>query len=249
MSDESKSAAAVPLRDPLTDVIIKLRMLAEGCRSGHPERSEENRKIDEARASGIALACDAIEHHLRVAAPAPRRREGQWQPIETAPQEAKQILVYLKGTAGLGIYRAYWNAAIGEWLASSYDHCDMFPPGSTLTHWMPLPDPPQGEPPLLRRGGRQEEEEQKHEEVSRVDQSTCAPTTGTTAEIATSDVPSLLRRTIRLAKEATNGWAVYAKRKAEHDNIAHLHREIAAIERDATTKGDATGHAVDADAQ
>lgn len=48
-------------------------------------------------------------------------------------------------------------------------------------------------------------------------------------------------RAIRLAKEATNGWAVYAKRKAEHDNIAHLHREIAAVERDATTKGDAAG--------
>lgn len=56
-------------------------------------------------------------------------------------------------------------------------------------------------------------------------------------------------RALRLAKEATNGWACYAKRQAEHDNIAHLHREIAALERYATTKGDATGHAVDADAQ
>lgn len=59
----------------------------------------------------------------------------------------------------------------------------------------------------------------------------------------------LLRRAIRLAKEATNGWACYAKRKAEYENIAHLHREIAALERDATTEGDATSHVVDADAQ
>jgi hypothetical protein len=45
----------------------------------------------------------------------------------------------------------------------------------------------------------------------------------------------LLIRALRLAKEATNGWACYAKRKVEHDNIAHLHHEIAELERDATT--------------
>ena len=33
---------------------------------------------------------------------------------------------------------------------------------------------------------------------------------------------------LRLAKEATNGWACYAKRKIEHEEIARLHREIAA---------------------
>lgn len=35
---------------------------------------------------------------------------------------------------------------------------------------------------------------------------------------------------LRLAKEATNGWACYAKRQAEHDEIARLHREIARLE-------------------
>lgn len=34
---------------------------------------------------------------------------------------------------------------------------------------------------------------------------------------------------LRLAKEATNGWACYAKRKIEHDEIARLHREIDAL--------------------
>ena len=43
--------------------------------------------------------------------------------------------------------------------------------------------------------------------------------------------PTLLRRLLQLAKEATNGWACYAKLPAEHDNIASLHREIAAFER------------------
>lgn len=36
-------------------------------------------------------------------------------------------------------------------------------------------------------------------------------------------------RLMKLAKEATNGWACYAKRKIEHDDIARLHREIDAI--------------------
>ena len=44
--------------------------------------------------------------------------------------------------------------------------------------------------------------------------------------------PDHARRALRLAKEATNGWGCYAKRKAEHENIAHLHREIAALERE-----------------
>lgn len=35
---------------------------------------------------------------------------------------------------------------------------------------------------------------------------------------------------VRLAKEATNGWACYAKRQIEHDEIARLHREIANLE-------------------
>lgn len=33
----------------------------------------------------------------------------------------------------------------------------------------------------------------------------------------------------RLAKQATNGWACYAKTKREHDDIARLHGEIDAI--------------------
>ncbi len=35
-----------------------------------------------------------------------------------------------------------------------------------------------------------------------------------------------LETALRLAKHATNGWACYAKRKVEHDEIARLHREI-----------------------
>ncbi len=43
-------------------------------------------------------------------------------------------------------------------------------------------------------------------------------------------MPDELRAALRIAKEATNGWACYAKWKAEHADIARLHREIAALE-------------------
>ncbi len=39
-----------------------------------------------------------------------------------------------------------------------------------------------------------------------------------------------LDRALSLARQATNGWAVYAKRACEHDDIARLHRELDAIE-------------------
>jgi hypothetical protein len=35
---------------------------------------------------------------------------------------------------------------------------------------------------------------------------------------------------VRLAKEATNGWACYAKRKIEHAEIARLHQAIDALD-------------------
>lgn len=35
---------------------------------------------------------------------------------------------------------------------------------------------------------------------------------------------------VRLAKEATNGWACVAKGKIEHDEISRLHRAIGEIE-------------------
>ena len=61
---------------------------------------------------------------------------------------------------------------------------------------------------------------------------------------------TLIARAILLAKEATNGWACYAKRKAEHENIAHLHREIAELEREMPHKErDATSHVVSAHRQ
>lgn len=50
--------------------------------------------------------------------------------------------------------------------------------------------------------------------------------------IPAQDVRTLLERALRIAKEATNGWACYAKRKREHDDIGRLHRLIVECERD-----------------
>jgi hypothetical protein len=49
------------------------------------------------------------------------------------------------------------------------------------------------------------------------------------AEAETARLRAALADVLCLAKEATNGWACYAKRKIEHDEIARLHREIAAL--------------------
>jgi len=54
---------------------------------------------------------------------------------------------------------------------------------------------------------------------------------------------------VRLAKEATNGWACYATRKIEHDEIARLHRAIDALERGTHESTDQTGTPGDSSAR
>lgn len=49
------------------------------------------------------------------------------------------------------------------------------------------------------------------------------------AEAAAQQERARLAEALRLATEATNGWACYAKRKIEHNDIARLHREISAV--------------------
>ena len=58
-----------------------------------------------------------------------------WQPIETAPTDGKESLVY---TTGAGIVVMYWDDYKGEWTTGLDDGGGLEP-----THWMPLPPPPQ----------------------------------------------------------------------------------------------------------
>lgn len=44
----------------------------------------------------------------------------------------------------------------------------------------------------------------------------------------------LLKQALKLASEATNGWACHAKRRSEHDEIARLHQEIRLLQIEST---------------
>jgi hypothetical protein len=46
---------------------------------------------------------------------------------------------------------------------------------------------------------------------------------------AHAERPDVIAAAVRLAMEATNGWACYAKRKIELDEIGRLHRELKAL--------------------
>ena len=50
------------------------------------------------------------------------------------------------------------------------------------------------------------------------------------AEAREAALREALTTTKRLAREATNGWACYAKRKIEHDDISRIHRALDHIE-------------------
>lgn len=64
-----------------------------------------------------------------------------WQPIETAPKDGDtEVLIY----GALGTIKVAWYSG-GEW-KWEYDNDMTY--GSTVyrpTHWMPLPEPPDGE--------------------------------------------------------------------------------------------------------
>jgi len=69
----------------------------------------------------------------------------QWQPIETAPKDGTEVLVWCEhhGTAYLAIFENHFPNQ--GWFCA-----DAYPDGWTElcvdpTHWMPLPEPPGGE--------------------------------------------------------------------------------------------------------
>jgi len=71
-----------------------------------------------------------------------------WQPIETAPKDGTEILVYRKDAGVLVIQFVAPYDMVGthdtepDWFTTYGEHIADVP-----THWMPLPDPPtEGEP-------------------------------------------------------------------------------------------------------
>ena len=76
----------------------------------------------------------------------------EWQPIETAPKDGTDILVYmpdvnLHGTPAFYqwcIVVAYWERHFDKWSTSHVSGCDWDEDlvSNYATHWMPLPKPP-----------------------------------------------------------------------------------------------------------
>ena len=67
----------------------------------------------------------------------------EWQPIETAPEGGRGILIYVPENRC--IYGAYWSS-----YSTGYGWC-VFGGGfrehlQRATHWMPLPSPPKEQP-------------------------------------------------------------------------------------------------------
>ena len=70
----------------------------------------------------------------------------EWQPIETAPKDGLEILIYYpewNNENGVVFAAEYDSGRIGmediegTWYAFHYGHT-----GDGATHWMPLPEPP-----------------------------------------------------------------------------------------------------------
>lgn len=61
-------------------------------------------------------------------------KENNWQPIEAAPKDATNILIYSVGFEKHVI--GYWNMHVDSWQAQKGVYINH------PTHWMPLPQPP-----------------------------------------------------------------------------------------------------------
>lgn len=75
--------------------------------------------------------------------------ENPWQPIETAPKDGTEIDILLNGKSRLtDIYwgewqgndkqQEYWLDDLGNPVVGDWDNLNK------ITHWMPIPKPPEG---------------------------------------------------------------------------------------------------------
>jgi hypothetical protein len=63
----------------------------------------------------------------------------EWQPIETAPKDKTRVLVLNKRPSGHAgsMHVAFWNSVDQLWITSSNHNI------KHVSHWMPLPNPPE----------------------------------------------------------------------------------------------------------
>lgn len=65
---------------------------------------------------------------------------GSWQPIESAPKDGTEILVYIRG---VGRQSPFMQTVV--WRDGYFWDMSDFGYREYVTHWMPLPEPPKAE--------------------------------------------------------------------------------------------------------
>lgn len=76
------------------------------------------------------------------------RRAGTWTDARTSPKEPERYLVMLKTEGDIGFYHNEWRARILRFTDAGWRLPRHFPEEihkaltQTVTHWMPLPEPP-----------------------------------------------------------------------------------------------------------
>jgi hypothetical protein len=71
-----------------------------------------------------------------------------WQPIETAPKDGTDIMVYV-GVFEPDYAVAHWNGEFWDMLPEELEADDYSRAFGQPTHWMHLPEPPADGPPTL----------------------------------------------------------------------------------------------------
>ena len=73
----------------------------------------------------------------------------EWMPIETAPKDGTPFDAYaVNGGISTRIPYVRWDAEVGRWFCCYIKNAECNPIGAgwNLTHWMPLPAPPESQP-------------------------------------------------------------------------------------------------------
>lgn len=109
--------------------------IADSCQVDMDVRNEAKKVLTWQQVDGDSYAVpDVVEIVAMLVAEVERLK---WQPIETAPKDGTAVLTY-RGTGLIAV--AEWFQEINGWCVT--DGCGIV----NVTHWMPLPQPPQQEP-------------------------------------------------------------------------------------------------------
>ena len=65
----------------------------------------------------------------------------EWQPIESAPKDGAYILAYWHNEFGKWYGVLVWSPDYEGWAVEP--HFEPISEENTITHWMPLPEPPE----------------------------------------------------------------------------------------------------------